>query len=190
MMPDFIASPDLRPVFLGISHPPMKNVPGLFNWVRCRSATDALTKALDEQLAGITENAIREKLATTRTTPILYHPADRDLLIFDMEPELSAVARFYDRNLIILSPRVETEDQWDRIWDTTSRIAIMLRYSTGEQGDLKPVILGCLPDYGRASDRQGRWFILRPQDSHKESWENFWSRYVLLRQSQGCADRL
>ncbi|KAH7083916.1 hypothetical protein FB567DRAFT_581389 [Paraphoma chrysanthemicola] len=174
--PDYVSVTDNRTSFPGIPQPPIKIPTEHFNWIRCRSPVDALTKALSDQINDITEAEVQKDVDNCYSSPLLYHPADRDLLVFDMEPELASVARRYKRNLIILSPRVEDENQWDHIWDTTSKIPILWRWSTGEQDDLKPIVLGCLPDYGKASERKGRWYIIKPADSDKTEWEQLWCR--------------
>jgi len=172
---------DHRKNFPGIPQPPIVYNAALHMWEPHSTPLKALTSALSEQLNDITETAVGERLDTVKKndssyTNVLYHPADRILMISEFEPYLSAVARTYNRNLIVVSPCAENAQHWNLIWSTTCRIPVLARWSTGRQDDLKPIILGFLPLYNESSARKGLWYVIKPYGPRAEEWITLWKR--------------
>ena len=171
---------DTRLQFPGIPQPPIIYNYANLMWEPHISLLKALTSALGAQLEDMTEDKVLQSLQQAKEDPcysnILYHPGDRDLIISDQEPSISAVARSYGRNLIVVSPRVESLGQWDHIWFGAPSIPVLARWSTGKQDDLKPIILGFLPMYKEGSSKKGGWYVIKPYGNHVALWNTFWTR--------------
>jgi hypothetical protein len=81
---------------------------------------------------------------------VLYHPSDRPRFT-PAEPEavMAQVCRVLKRNLVLFCPEGPSafDDDWARVYEFESagRSPIRVRWSTGQQEEYRPVILGCLP---------------------------------------------
>jgi hypothetical protein len=106
----------------------------------------------------------------TRQNHVLYHPTDRDSMVWPDEPALAMVARFFGYSLIILSPFVSHNGLgYNRIYDLKDRPPIYARFSIGQTGQRTPVVLGCLPEQVVNTDKSFRamWFSIEPKNTTK-----------------------
>jgi hypothetical protein len=80
----------------------------------------------------------------------------------------------YDRNLMVVSPRIETPVHKAAVWDSSPNISHLMRYSTGIQGDKKPLILGNLPPPPGSAEEL--WYVIKPVGKTVEYWNNAWAQ--------------
>ncbi|KAJ4380123.1 hypothetical protein N0V86_004432 [Didymella sp. IMI 355093] len=118
-------------------------------------------------------DTIPQQNKDARQNSVLYHPTDRDSIVWPDEPALSIIASTLNRSLIILSPFVAANGAGsNRMYDRTNRAPIYARWSTGRQGLKPPLILGCLPkQVSNAEPRiKAMWFSVQPDQTRDPSW--------------------
>jgi hypothetical protein len=83
----------------------------------------------------------------------LYHPADRNSLVFPDEANIAIVARAYKHSLILFCPFMNADRTgYNHFYNTQNRPLIYARWSTGRQALFPPVVLGCLPKFKLAKN--------------------------------------
>ncbi len=175
---------DNRANFPGIAQVITPYDGNLYEWIPCSSPLHAFTLAIKEDFAMDAKKEAETKQHLVQAqglklTAGMYHPEDRSLLVPQYEKEMAYVLRQqYNRNLVVVAPRVSKPDHWDYIWNTTPTIPVLARYSTGNQADRKPMLLGWLPAYGKVWAREGHWFVIKPYGGHQKTWDLLWNTYV------------
>ncbi|KAF2125476.1 hypothetical protein P153DRAFT_400287 [Dothidotthia symphoricarpi CBS 119687] len=173
---------DVRQTCRGFFQPPLVYKSNQWKWNYFSSWQGALTDALRYYKVSnnnklIQEADIRQLHTLLKKNPkkhgpaqhhTLYHPADRDTMVFDGETDCALTLREINMkfSLVIVSPVVSKEGiDWNRSWDTHNRPPILARWSTGPQAQYQPLILGCLPmvtSMATKTKRDVLWFSLTP----------------------------
>jgi hypothetical protein len=147
-----------RPDYPGVFQVPFtyKTDPRL-RWGRASSWQDALAttfatlkvtrngKLVTESDIKAFHKSITPDKAKSREYSVLYHPADRKSMVFKDEPVLSMTAAHFGFSLILICPFTSHNGHgYNRLYNTRERPPIYARWSTGSQGLLPPLVLGCL----------------------------------------------
>jgi hypothetical protein len=108
----------------------------------------------------------------------LFHPADRDSMVFDDEPAMAMVAREYKFSLAVVCPYVEADGKgYSGIWGTEDRPPIYVRWSVGPQGLLSPLLVGCLPrqTHTKRKSFEAFWFFFEVTGNHPDWYTNMFT---------------
>lgn len=170
----------------GVFDVPFTYKTGELSWHYSSSAFGALARAMDrvgmKNRTGdtITEanlqdlyGTISQQVKDDRQNSVLYHPTNRDTIVWPDEPALSIVASRLDRSLIILCPLVAANGTGAmRMYDRTNRPPIYARWSTGRQSLKPPLILGCLPKMPTEEEPRIKcmWFSVWPNKARAPTW--------------------
>lgn len=138
--------------------------------LRCHNVTQNDKSVQEEYIKSFHEALVKKNGPHTTTQYYtLYHPADRNTMIFEVEPAcaftLPAFAKF---SLSIVCPLVSQDRVTiapNRIYDTHNPPPVRARWSTGPQAGFKPIVLGCIPTATMPSTRNDMevlWFALEP----------------------------
>lgn len=169
----------IRKKVMGLFDAPIRYKAGEMTWHYSSAfgaLANALTAAGKKNKSGnpVTEadiqanfNTISQGEKNDRRNSVLYHPTDRDSMVWPDESAVSMVARGYGCSVIILSPFVSHNGVGvNRMYNCTNRPPIYARWSTGNQGLDVPIVLGCLPRQVTTTEPNLRamWFSVKPKD--------------------------
>lgn len=119
--------------------------------VKCRYGD--ITKVVTEADVKATFASISAKETQVSDNYTLYHPADRNSLVFPDGANIAIVARAYKHSLILFCPFMNADRTgYNHFYNTQNRPPIYARWSTGRQALLSPVVLGCLPKFKLAKN--------------------------------------
>jgi hypothetical protein len=140
------------------------------------------TKLVTEADVRATFKCITSKEAAEPKNSTLYYPADRKSMVFQDEPNVAMVARKYGCSLIIFCPFVGADKVgYNRIYNTKNRPPIYARWSTGQQAQVAPLVLGCLPKQKLkdAKSYEVMWFFIDVNQNDLPHWHvGFYTRHV------------
>ncbi|RYN68207.1 hypothetical protein AA0117_g11301 [Alternaria alternata] len=114
--------------------------------VKCKHGD--LTKVVTEADVKATFASVSAKEMQVSDNHKLYHPADRNSLVFPDEVNIAIAARAYKHSLVLFCPFMNADRTgYNHFYNTENRPPIYARGSTGRQASFPPVVLGCLPKF-------------------------------------------
>lgn len=163
-----------RKEILGLFHPPIDNYrAGQWIFKSHNTMEDALAHSLTMSGQKITAKDVTAALAiadqqSVQVSTDLYHPADRDTVIYKNEPEASLVGSYYKRSLVVLTYNTAANRSgWDRAWNMTNRPQLYFRWSTGsQQGRFRCAYVACIPKAACSMSKEVHWFTISPSPNY------------------------
>jgi hypothetical protein len=178
----------------GASHPPIVYKPADWIWERGDGFPQVLISAL--RLSGVVVD-LSDFQAQSNIAAVgqlmngrddLYHARDREVLaMFDDEHKASCWARFFGRGLVIVGPEIRKDrTNFSNFREPASknRTAVRARWSSGDQEDLPPAFLGCLPAnrefLSSPTTNTTAWFVMIPTEAKLKHFQDRFIGYVNL----------
>ncbi|KAI4639083.1 hypothetical protein J4E93_009573 [Alternaria ventricosa] len=147
-----------------------------------KSKTDR-TRPVDEADVRATFDSITPQEAAEPTNSALFYPADRGSIVFPEEPAVAIVARKYGCSLIVICPFMRADKMgYNHFYNIKNRPPMYARWSTGQQAQAMPLVLGCLPmhKFNTSPSYEAMWFYIEANSIDPPDWYNgFYTQFNL-----------
>lgn len=142
------------------------------------------TRPVDEADVRATFDSITPQEAAEPRNSALFYPADRGSIVFPEEPDVAIVARKYGCSLIVICPFMRADKMgYNHFYNIKNRPPMYARWSTGQQAQAMPLVLGCLPmhKFNASSSHEAMWFFIEANSIDPPDWYNgFYTQYVTI----------